>query len=125
MKRYRKLKLFPHYLYIAQCSCRASHLILGPGGMAALSAPPGSSMPGLRQGCCAWQGCGCLWSAPPAPGAWEVPPQWLCQCVRVREAEVFLSDSCGSFRRFQSKVVFPPLIERGSFQNLVCTYVDI
>lgn len=39
MKRYRKLKLFPHYLYIAQCSCRASHLILGPGGMAALSAP--------------------------------------------------------------------------------------
>lgn len=44
-------KLFPHHLYVAQCSCRANHLVSGSGGTAALSAPPGSSMPGLGQGC--------------------------------------------------------------------------
>lgn len=29
MKPYRKEKLFPHHLYVAQCSCCSSHLVTG------------------------------------------------------------------------------------------------
>lgn len=51
-----------------------------------LCQPPcfGSSMSGLGLGCCSRQGCDCLWSAPPATGAWEIPPHWLCRCCWVR-----------------------------------------
>jgi len=47
MKCYWKLKLFPHHLYVAQCSGYASHLIFGPGGTTTLSAFPGSSVLGV------------------------------------------------------------------------------
>lgn len=51
----------------------------------------------------------------------------LCQCFQVRKAEMFLSDSCGSFCISKTRWLFPPLIESGSFQNekLSKLYVDI
>lgn len=51
----------------------------------------------------------------------------LCQCFQVRKAEMFLSDSCGSFCISKTRWLFPPLIESLSFQNekLSKLYVDI
>ena len=116
MKRYRKLKLFPHRLYIAQCSCHASHLVLGPGGTAALSAPPGflhaRAGPGVLRLAGLWLPLVCT-TSPWCLGntssmALSVLSGWGGRDVSFRLLWEFL---------FQNKVGFPPLIERGSFQN--------
>lgn len=71
--------------------------------------PLGSSMPGLGQGCCSRLGCGCLWSAPPAPGAWEIPSQTALSVLSGQEGWDVSFRLLWEFLYFQNKVVVSPI----------------
>lgn len=90
MKPYRKLKLFLHHLYVAQCSCCATHIVIGARGHGHFVTPVPLA-PGNAFSRTLWM----LWG-------WDISSKLLWEFL------VCLKQG-----------IFPSLFERGSFQNLV------
>lgn len=118
MKPYRKLKLFPHHLYVAQCSCCATHLVTGARGTATLSPPQVPLCQGWARGALVASALHCK---PLAPGNTISRTLWM---LLSWDAEIFLPNSCRSFWYVQNKVFFPRCLRGEAFKTL-CVFMWI